>query len=139
MDSTVNERTFVSSLVAKWSIGDLTPSVNTGPIVVGVCHGDYTDTEILEYLTQAGSWNETDLIAQERAKRKIRVVGYFSQPLSATDILTLNDGRAIKTKLNWLVAEGQGLNFFVYNLGTSALAGTQPNVNVQGHANLFGQ
>lgn len=137
MDSTVNERTFVSSIVATWSVSSLTPGVNMGPIICGVAHGDYSDAEILEFMTQTGSWNETDLIAQEISRRKIRRVGAFEQPEDAEDAQVLNDGKAIKTKLGWILSQGQTLKTFVFNSGTANVATTTPSLVVNGHANLW--
>ncbi len=50
---------------------------------------------------------------------------------------TFNDGKAIKTKLNWIMTNGQGLNYWCYNLGTSVFATIDSNVNIRGHANLW--
>ncbi len=135
---TVIDRTLVSSVVATYSISNLTAAAGDGPIQVGVAHGDYTLAQIEEYLELATSWNETDLIDKEVQSRKIRRIGVFDSPQSGSSgAYSLNDGKAITTKLNWIMTNGQGLNFFFYNLGTSALATTSPNVNVNGHANLW--
>ncbi len=137
---TVVDRTLVSSIVATYSLSGLTQAENDGPIEVGVAHSDYSLAEVEAFLELDTSWSETDLTDREIMTRKIRRIGVFdtpSQEVTAGGAYTLNDGKPIKTKLNWIVTDGQGLNFFHYNLGTSALATTDPNGNIRGHANLW--
>ncbi len=138
-DNVVNERTLVSSLVATWSLADWTVATGDGPVLVGVAHSDYTSAEIEEYLEQTQSWNEGNMIAQEINTRKIRRVGQFESPIGgvAADSVVLNDGRAIKVKLNWIILQGQSLQVWAYNMGGSAFATTNPTLRVAGHANLF--
>jgi len=136
-DETVNERTLVSSLVASWSLDDLTAGAGIGPILVGVAHSDYSTAEIEEFIENTGSWDEGDLVQQEVGKRKIRTVGTFESAISGVAAAVLNDGKPIKTRLNWILLQGQTLKVWAYNLGTAAVATTVPEVSVQGHANLF--
>ncbi len=126
----------VSSLAATWSMNDFTDAVGDGPISVGVAHSDYSDAEIEEFIENAASWDRGDMIAQEVGKRKIRQVGVFSTTGVALSIDALNDGRPIKTKLNWPLSTGDTLRFWSYNQGSSAL-GTGAVLTVLGHANLF--
>ncbi len=136
---TVNERTFVSSIVALWSMDQFTPNSDDGPIIAGIAHLDYTDVEIEEWVeNETGGWNEGDLVAQEIGKRKIRRVGVFSsQALTANESAVLNDGREIRTKCKWILLQGQTVKAWAYNAGSSALATTDPTMHVQGHANLW--
>ncbi len=136
-DDVVNERTLVSSVVAVYSLGNATPVAAAGPIMVGVAHGDYSLAEIEEWIETTGSWNETDLIEQEVAGRKIRRVGVFAAPRAVEDEVTLNDGKPIKTKLNWILTQGQTLQLWAYNTGTAAMSTTVSVVRAQGHANLW--
>ncbi len=136
-DSTVNERTYVSSLVGIWTLTQLTPATDVGPIMVGVAHGDYTDAEVEAFVELAGSWNEGNLTAQEIGQRRIRVVGIFKQPASATQAMTLNEGRSIRTKLGWILLQGQTLRLWAYNLGTQPVATTVPDLDLEGHVNLW--
>ncbi len=138
-DNVVNERTLVSSLVGTWSLSDWTVATGDGPVLVGVCHSDYNSAEVEEYLEQTQSWNEGNMIAQEINKRKIRRIGVFESPIGgvAADSIVLNDGRPIKTKLNWILLQGQSLNIWAYNQGGSAFATTNPTLRLAGHANLF--
>lgn len=133
----VNERTLVSSLVAAWSLVTVTPVAGVGPVMCGVAHSDYTDAEIEAVIEATGSWNEGDLVAQEIGRRKVRRIGIFDTPQAVEDAVSLNDGKAIKTKLNWILLQGQSLRLWAYNMGGSAFATTTPVVRAQGHANLF--
>lgn len=134
-DETVNERTKVSSVVATYALQDMPTASADGPIVVGLAHSDYTDAEIEEVLENTGSWNEGSKVEQEIAKRLVRIVGQF-QDSGAPGIEVLNDGKPIKTKLNWIVNQGQTLKLWAYNAGSSALTGSAV-VRAQGHANLW--
>ncbi len=136
-DEVVNERTLVSSISAIWTMSNYTPVANAGPILVGVCHSDYSQSEIEAFIETTGSWNEGDLTQREVANRKIRRIGIFDTPDAATDSAVLNEGRALKTKLNWILLQGQTLRLWAYNLGTAALTTTSPTIRMAGHANLW--
>ncbi len=132
------ERTFISSVVASWAISDLTVSANDGPLMVGLAHSDYTDAQIEEYIENLGSWNEGGKVAQERARRQIRVVGILDCVNGVVgEWATLNEGKPIKTKLGWILVTGQTVSLWAYNLGSSAFATTDPQLHLQGHANLW--
>ncbi len=138
--NTVTESTRCTSIKNVYSYSGYTTAVDQGPIMVGVAHSDYSLAEIEAWIEQTTSWAAGDLIAKEISQRKIRKIGIFPIGGSAGSVGTanvLNDGRPIRTKLNWMLHTGQGLNFFSYNLGSAALASSSPNVNVQGKANLF--
>ncbi len=138
LTDTVIDRTLVSSVVATYTLSGVSIGADIGPVEVGVAHGDYTLAEVEAYLELATSWNEIDMIDKEIQSRKIRRIGVFDSPQGgAGGAYTLNDGKAIKTKLNWILTNGQGLNFWCYNLGTAAFSTTDPNVNIRGHANLW--
>ncbi len=136
---TVNERTLVSSIVATWTLSAVTPAVGLGPMICGIAHSDYTPAEIESWLENTGSWNEGDLVAQEISKRKIRQIGAFDTADDSVDAFVLNDGKPIKTKLNWIMVQGQGLVSWVYNGGLVSFATSTPTLTVQGHVNLWPQ
>lgn len=134
----VTERAYVSSVVARWALQNMTASSGDGPIMCGVAHSDYTDAEIEEWVENDASWEEADQIGQEVAKRKIRQVGIF--PRMDTSPLTpgvLNDGKPVRTKCGWILTTGQTLKFWAYNAGTNALETTDPLMTVLGHANIW--
>ena len=136
---TVNERTFVSSARLSWSMDNYTKAATDGPILVGIAHGDYTAAEIEGWLENSDSWNEGNLVQQEISKRKIRLVGTFESPVDSAAASRLNDGKPITTKLGWILLQGQTISVWAYNLGSSAIGTTDPNVRAQGHANLWPQ
>ncbi len=137
---TVVDTTWMSSVKATWAIGDFTNAVGDGPITVGIAHSDYTDAEVEAFVENiTGSWDAADLVSQEIARRKIRVVGTFqSVGVAATTLEVLNDGNQITTKAGWMLSEGQTVRIWAYNAGDSSLTdGTRLHVN--GHANLWPQ
>ncbi len=139
-DDAVNERTRISSIIAAYSVLNATPGGDIGPIMVGVAHSDYGDGEIEAFIENTGSWDEGNLVEQrEIGKRLIRVIGIFPDEggaaLSVNKVL--NDGKPIKTKLNWTLLQAQTLSLWAYNLGTTAFATTDPQVRCQGHVNLW--
>ncbi len=129
-DDTVNERTLVTSIVANWMLDDAT--VNEGPIVFGVAHADYTDAEIEAWIETLNTWNEGNLISKEIANRKIRQIGTFS--LAESDE-QFNNGLPVKTKLNWVILQAQGLRMWAYNRGGAVMT-TGAVLRAEGHANL---
>ncbi len=137
-DETVNERTFVSSIVAAFALSNWTPIANAGPIIFGVAHGDYSDAEIEEWIENTGQWNEGDLVAsREIGRRLIRQIGSFGSPDVATDVQRFNDGRQKKTKLGWILNQGQTLRLWAFNSGSAAVATTTPTLTANGHVNLW--
>ncbi len=136
-DEAVNERTFVSSIIATWSLRNATPTTDVGPLLVGVAHSDYSAAEVEAYIEATGTWDEGDLVQQEVMKRKIRIVGTFFIPSGPNAQDTLNEGKKIRTKCGWISNQGQTLDVWAYNLGQAAFATTAPEVILNGHANLW--
>ncbi len=136
-DGSVNERTLVSSIIATYSMTNFTKALGDGPILVGIAHSDYSAAEIESFVENTASWNEGSKVEQEIADRLIRRIGVFDVPDEASDSVVLNDGKPMKKKLNWILLQGQTLQLWAYNLGTSSLETTSPVVAAQGHANLW--
>ncbi len=130
-DDVVTERTFVPSMEATWSLNGNTPA--EGLLIVGIAHSDYTAAEIEEFLENTGAWSEGDLVNQEIAKRKIRIVGTFLGLLAEE---RLKDGILIKTRLGWILNTGQTLSGWVYNRDGSGRT-TGGSVVLQGVAHLL--
>ncbi len=114
--NTVDQRMWFMSQECTWGIRDFT--AGEGPIVVGVAHSDYTAAEIEECLEAQAAWDSGNLVAREQARRKVRTVGTFAVA-SANE--TLNDGRPIKTKLNWYTQLGETLDIFIWNKSGATL------------------
>ncbi len=106
----------VISITTDWNLVNHTPG--EGPITVGYAHGDYTDTEIEEWYEGQNDILRGDKIAAEISQRFIRRAGMFSG-VAASE--TLNDGRSIKTRLNWVIAEGKTVRMWAYNGDVNAL------------------
>ncbi len=137
-DHAVVEQAFISSVVASWSMTSLTIGADIGPFTVGLAHSDYTPAEIEEFLENSGAWDLSDKIAQEKAKRLIRIVGTFpGPPGGGLGTAVLNDGKPIKTKLNWRLITGKTLQVWVRNGGSQPVATTVPDIKVDGHANIW--
>ncbi len=81
----------------------------------GLAHSDYTATEIEECLEASTAIDLGDKIAQERSNRLVREIGTISggEPDSSGEMY--NDGKIVKTKLNWLMSSGDTLNLWIRN------------------------
>lgn len=133
----VEEKAFVSSIVATWALDNVTFAAGQGPVIVGIAHSDYTDSEIEQTLEQDTSWAQGDLISKEIAQRKVRRVGVFRSRTTDLQIAVLNDGRPIRTKLKWVLTTGQTLKFWAYNQGTNALSVSSPQLHIFGYVNIW--
>ncbi len=136
-DDSVVQRSLISSVVVTWALSGITSP--QGPILFGIAHGDYSDAEIEEVIENVGSWDEGNLKAQEVGRRKVRIIGKFvtDSSLAGTVDVQFNDGRPVKTKLNWVLTEGDGITMWCYNVSQAALSTTDPEVTASGHANLW--
>ncbi len=136
-DEAPEEKTLVSSIVCTWALDNITGG--QGPISFGVAHSDYSDAEIEEVLENAASWDQGSKVEQEIAKRLVRQIGVFSGDKVAGEVddITVNDGKPIKTKLNWRLNIGDTLKMWAYNISPAALSTTDPTMLCNGHANLW--
>ncbi len=100
---------------ATWSITDLT--ANDGPITVGLAHSDYSVAEIKEALLATNAIDVGNMVAQEHANRKVRVVGTLNEVRES-----LNNGEPISTRLNWLIGINQTVVAFAFNEGAALLS-----------------
>ncbi len=113
----------VLSVEATYGMEDL--AAGDGPISVGIAHSDYTAAEIEETLEAAGAWDEGNKVAQEQAKRLVREVGLLTEQETS-----LNEGQPVKTRLNWRIATGDTLTWWIRNRGDDLTTGME--VVVQG-------
>jgi len=111
----LSEDFFAISMDIAWTIRDLT--AGEGPLQLLAAHGDYTPTELKEYLDVDLS-NPANLIAREQGSRKIRRVGFFSG-LNSDEVL--NDGQQIRTRLKFILNDGVSLNLGVHNQSGATL------------------
>jgi len=138
-DQTVSEKAFITSIDVAWTLDDFTAAADSGPIYIGVAHSDYSDAEIEVFIENLGSWDEGNLVDKEITRRKIKHIGVFrsSPGAGVTGIATLEEGRVIKSKLNWQLTTGDTLKMWAYNKGTAAVGGTAPNLKAVGVAHLW--
>ncbi len=97
----------------------------------GLSHSDYTSAEIEECLEQSGSIDLGSKIAQEQANRLVRSIGTMIGNPVAGGQLHFNDGRPMKTKLNWRLSSGDTLNLWIRNASDTVWT-TGANLVVQG-------
>lgn len=133
----VKDRAWVSSVLARWSLANFTPGADIGPVLVGVAHSDYASNEIEAWIENQDSWDEGNLVQQEIARRKIRMVGTFMVDAAVAVPAVLNDGKPILTKCGWILNQGQTIRLWAYNMGTAAIGTTDPVVGAFGHANIW--
>ncbi len=98
------------SMQAVWTLKGGT--TGEGPITVGYAHSDYSVTEIKEALEANASINIGNKVSNEQANRLVRIVGTFGGGLTDEQ---LNEGRPVKTRLNWFIPIGMQVNLFAYN------------------------
>ncbi len=136
-DESPEEKTFLSSIVVTWALDNLT--TDQGPIIFGIAHSDYSDAEIEAVIENQASWDAGSKVEQEIAKRLVRQIGVFTADSGATAVadVRFNDGRPLKTKLNWTLNTNDTLKMWAYNIGDAALSATAPIMLCNGHANLW--
>lgn len=138
VNDSVTESAWLSSVKGVWSIEDMTPGANVGPILCGVAHSDYSDAEIEAWIENTSSWEVGDLVAtREIGRRLIKKVGVFENKSAAGVPAVLNDGRPVTTKCGWQLSTGQTVRLWAYNKGSAALSTTDPVLSLSGHANLW--
>ncbi len=85
-----------------------------GPLLCGYARGGYSDAEI-EQAIEAANIDRGTLAKQEQANRYVREVGIIGESEA------LNDGKEVKTRLNWLIPIGEPVKMWIYNLSGAAL------------------
>ncbi len=123
---TFGEDFFVVSVRAAWSWRGAT--AGEGPIVVGYAHGDLTVTEIAEAIA-AEVTDPDDIIAKERARRPVRLVGQMAT-IDAEG--SLADGEVRSRAIRFSVGDGHALNIWAQNQSGATLT-TGNNLQITGH------
>ncbi len=135
-DESPEEKTLISSIVATWSLDGIVSG--QGPLIFGVAHSDYSDAEIEAVIENQASWDQGSKVEQEIAKRLVRQIGQFvNETGSGTNDVQFNDGKPVKTKLNWRLNTGDTLKMWAYNVSGAALSTSAPVMKCNGHANLW--
>ncbi len=123
----------VTSVKASYTVTDI-PAAIDDAYQFGIAHSDYTDTEIEECLEATAAIDIGDKVAQERANRLVREIGTISSGQLTTPgggATPFNDGRPIKTKLNWLMGIGDTLRLYVRN-GSGVIYTTGATLKAKG-------
>lgn len=88
-----------------------------GPLEFGVAHGDYSDSEMEEWIEAIASWNDEDQVLQERRRRKCRKIGILPG-LSTEEVW--NNGVMKRVKLGFTLQEGLDMAVWCYNADDTA-------------------
>ncbi len=97
----------------------------------GLAHSDYSAAEIEECLEASASIDAGNHIEREKANRLVRSIGTFvGDPLAGGD-KQFNDGKPMKTKLNWLLTPGDTLHMWIRN-GSATVYTTGAAIIAQG-------
>ncbi len=132
LSSTFTHDARILSVRGTWSIDGLTDG--EGPIQVGLAHSDYSLTEVEAWIEQTGLLGPGSMTEREVSGRLIRRVGVLNFQERA-----LNDGKPVKTRLNWLIPDGKGINMWSYNAGDAANLTTGAVVRFLGQLNGYWQ
>ncbi len=99
----------------------------------GWAHSDYSAAEIEEALEASATMDAGDRVAQEQANRLVRLIGTVSGALAgaAGGGANFNDGKPVKTKLNWLLTPGDTMDLWVRN-GSGTIYTTGASLQVVG-------
>ncbi len=116
LGDTANDTIYAISLDATVALANHT--VAEGPIHVGIAHSDYSAAEIEEWFEASGAWDRADKIASEHNRRFCRRLGVF--PGAGTDEV-LNEGRSFRTKVRFLIQEGQTIQVWAFNTSDATL------------------
>ncbi len=130
MTAAVTDPLRVISANLTWSLADL-GALDDDAQEFGIAHSDYQANEIEEALEAVASIDLGNKLAQEQANRLVRSVGQFVDTAGTGGGLGFNDGRPMKTKLNWLLSTGDSLSMWIRN-GSGAVYTTGATVVVLG-------
>ncbi len=119
---TDNGAVVVDRVYALWAKGVWTLQANTpgdGPLMVGLAHGDYTAAEIEEAIEATGSWDQSNKVVQEQARRKVRRSGTFDGLLASEKI---SQGDLVFQKLGFVIEDGETIAAWARNTDADARA-----------------
>ncbi len=128
LDGSREQGFFLKKIRASCGISEMPPDL--GPLVIGLCNIDLSTVEVEECLT-ADPQKELDTPASEQVMREVMPIWYY--PVQNVADADANSIRTLQTvNYPWKEnIEGNGLAWFVYNAGDSALTGSA-------EASLFG-
>ncbi len=120
----------IMTVDVSWGLADLGATSDDGQ-EFGLSHSNYTNAEVEACLEAAGSIDQRDKVAQEAANRLVRTIGTFTGAPGTGAGLSFNDGRRVKTKLNWAIGIGDTVNVWIRN-GSGTVYTTGATVNAVG-------
>ncbi len=115
MHSVATEQLRVISTDLSWMWTEIGAAIDDG-LEFGVAHSDYTAAEVEECLESQASIDLGDKVEQERANRMVRSLGTIqASAIAAAGGAVFNDGKKLKTRLNWILNTGDAINLWVRN------------------------
>ncbi len=120
----------VISVNASYSWSNIITAVDDG-LEFGLAHSDYSAAEIEECLEASASIDIGDKLAQEKANRLVRRIGSIAATTIANSGAAFNDGRQVKTRLNWLLSTGDFIQLWIRN-GSTVIWTTGSEVSLIG-------
>lgn len=119
------------SIDCAYSWSEIEATIDDG-CTFGVAHSDYTAAEIEECLESFASMDLGDKVAQEQSNRLVREIGIISGPHSVVGGgVSFNDGRRVKTRLNWKMVTGDQLGLWIRN-ASNVIWTTGSSVTIDG-------
>lgn len=118
-------RKFLISADLSWNWSEVTQG--NGPINVGVAHGDYTTTELLEWFSSASFTQSNKQEREENARgRFVKQAGTISAMAGGSGTNTaagqLAQGGLKRLKLGFLIEDGEAVNVWAHNADAVLLA-----------------
>ncbi len=112
----VADKLRIISITATWQWAEIQAAIDGG-LEFGVSHGDYSAAEVEECLEASGSIDLGDKFAIEKSSRLVRTIGSMGGPTAGGTgaEAAFNDGKPVKTRLNWLLSAGDTLNIWARN------------------------
>ncbi len=105
----------IVSVHASYALSELAAVIDDGQ-EFGLAHSDYTAAEVEECLEASSAIDVGNRVERERTNRLVRSLGIFgTQGAAVGQSVQYNDGRKIRTKLNWPIGIGQTLNLWIRN------------------------
>ncbi len=102
------------SIELAWSLDDIGATTDTS-FEFGVSHSNYNAAEVEECLEAEAAIDIGDKVAQEQSNRLVRSIGYMVGEPGTGAGMSFNEGRPVKTKLNWHIGIGNTLNVWIRN------------------------
>ncbi len=131
ISGTLSEKLRIVSTELTYNLSDLGAEIDDGQ-EFGLSHSDYTAPEVEEALEATASMDQGDKISSERANRLVRTIGFMTGSGPADTGRSHNDGKPVKTRLNWALTTGDTLNAWIRN-GSDSVYTSGATLDLIGH------